>query len=230
MPKYYHRPGTLPKSAHKKLQYKVVLYLNKKQQKTLYKSRTIYPSRKKYDEFLSENTVYFPKKWNWLGKRVQYQLLLLGNWGEVMDKYQAPSGVVYNVGRARKDGFVIKDIQPYYVEEKFKYHNANKMITFKELMTFMAKERNSKTLIVFNNKLIVEIFEKDEVHVFILKNKDDAERLYATVKKFYYLNKMSDCFFFKKPTRGLELTDYIERITENTGISRRELNKTSTRA
>lgn len=229
MPKYFHRPGTLPKTAHKELKYKVVLYSNNTPRKVLYKSRTYYPSRKRYLQLLADNKPYFPKQWDWLGNPVKYELLLLGNWGEFIDKYTSPSGIVYDVVRKTKDGFVIKDIQPYYLEEKFKYYNAKKMIEFPDLIRLMVKEKCSKTLYTFNNKVVIEIFERDEIHLFILKNKDDAERLYDTIKRFYYLNKMSDCFFFHKPERGAELNNFYARISEQLGIPRTELKKTSTR-
>lgn len=230
MPKYYHRPGTLPKTAHKELQYKVVIYLNQKPRKLLYRSRTIYPARRKYYQYLADNQIIFPKMWDWLGNPVAYELLLLGNWGEAMETYKAPSGVVYNVVRANKEGFLIKEIQPYLIEEKIKYYNTGKMVVFKDVVKLMIKEKYTKTLITFNNKLLIEIFEKDELHLFILKNKADALRLYGEIKKFYYANNISDCFFFTAPPRGTEQLDFYQRINEKLGISRLQLRKVTTRA
>jgi hypothetical protein len=230
MPKYYHRRGTLPNSAHKYLKYKVVIYYNQKPKKILYKSRTIYPAREKYRQYLADNNPYFPKKWDWLGKPVKYELLLLGNWGEVLDKYESPAGVVYTVNRKAKDGFVIKAISPYYIEEKFKYYNKQKMITFKDIIKLMVNEKYSKMIMSLNNKVLIEIVEKDELHLFILKNRDDAMRLYETIKQFYHLNKISDCLFLMKPPRGCELNELYTRICKQVGISRTELKKQSTRA
>lgn len=229
MPKYYHRRGTLPNSAHKYLKYKVVIYYNQKPKKILYKSRTIYPAREKYRNYLANNNPHFPKKWDWLGKPVKYELVLLGNWGEVMERYAAPSGVVYTVNRETKDGFVIKAISPYYIEEKFKYYNQKKMVTFKDIIKLMVNEKYSKMILPFNNKVLIEIVEKDELHLFILKNQDDAERLYETIKKFYNLNKISDCLFLSKPARGAELSAFYARVCEQLGIGRLELKKRSTR-
>ena len=230
MPKYYHRPGTLPKTAHKELLYKVVVYHNQKPCKTLYKSRTIYPARRKYYEYLANNQIIFPKRWDWLGNPLTYELLLLGNWGEAMEVYKAPSGVVYNVGRKTKDGFLIKDIQPYLIEEKIKYYNQRKMVTFKDVVKIMVREKYTKTMLTFNNKLLIEIYEKDVLHLFILKNKMDAQRLYDEIKKFYHANNISDCFFFQPPPRGVEQYDFYQRISDKLGISRVELRKISTRA
>jgi hypothetical protein len=212
-----------------------VLYRNHKQKKVLYKSRTIYPARKKYLQYLENNQVFFPIKWAALGKPVQYELLLLGNWGDKMTKYRAPSGVVYDVNLDTKDKLLIKDklfikdIQPYYVEEKFKHYNAHKMIKFKDVVKLMVNEVYSKILLSFNNKVYLEIVEKDEIHLFILKNKADAERLYQTVKNFYYQNQLTDCFFFTKPLRGAELTELYARISKKLGIRRYELKKISTK-
>lgn len=228
MPKYFHRRGRLTKTAHTNLQYKVVIYRNQKQQKILYKSRTIYPARKKYFKYLDDNKTHFPVMWDWLGKPVTYELLLLGNWGEQMDTYKAPSGVVYSV--ATKDGFLIKEINPYYIEEKFKYFNAKKLVTFKDVIKLMVKEKHTKTIIAFNNKLLVEIFEKDELHLFILKNKYDSERLYGAVKKFYYENHLGDCFFFVKPDRGADLLAFYDRIADRLGYPRQLLRRVATRS
>lgn len=228
MPKYFHHRGNLNKTAHKYLQYKVVIYRNFKQYKILYKSRVIFPAQKRYKQYLENNQVYFPVKWDKYGKLIQYQLLLLGNWGEVMDKYTAPSGVVYNVGRITNDGFRIKNIQPYYLEEKFKYFKTKKIVRFKDVITLMMKERGTKTIMAVHNKLLIEVIEKEDMHLFILKNENDAQRLYKAIKQFYYLNKMSDCFFFKKPARGLELNALYARIVAITGIRQSELWKNST--
>jgi hypothetical protein len=229
MPIYFHRPGKLPHTAHKNLHYKVVLYRNHKQRKVMYQSRTIYPARKKYLQYLENNRTIFPIKWDAFGKPVQYELLLLGNWGDKMTKYKAPSGVVYDVNLAANDGLFIKDIQPYYIEEKFKHYNTQKVIIFKDVAKLMMGEVYSKILFPFNNKLYLEIVEKDEIHLFILKNKADAERLYQTIKNFYYQNRLTDCFFFTKPMRGTELSELYERISSKLGISRYELKKTSTK-
>lgn len=229
MPKYYHQRGTLPKTAHKELRYKVVIYSNQKQKKILYDSRTYYPSKRKYDEYLAANDIVFPKMWDWLGNRLNFELVLLGNWGDVMEKYKAPSGVVYNVGRATKDGFHIKEIKPYLIEEKFKYHNTNKMVRFRDVVKLMVKERYTKTIINFTNKVLIEVVEKDEMHLYILKNKLDAQRLYDEVKKFYYANHITDCFFFSAPPRGTESYDFYSRISEQLNIDKDQLWKVSTR-
>jgi hypothetical protein len=212
------------------MQYRVVIYCNRRQKKILYRSRTIYPARNKYNQYLAENKPFFPRMWDWLGNHVQYELLLVGNNGEHMDKYKAPSGVVYNVGKTLKDGFVIKDIQPYFIEEKFKYHNANKMVEFKDVVKLMVKEPYTKTIITFTNKVLIEVFEKDEPHLFILKNKSDAQRLYAAIKKFYLANHIGDCFFFTPPTRGWIHRELYVRLSEKLNISISQLKKISTRA
>ena len=228
MPKYYHRLGGLPKRTNKRNKYKVVLYCNQKKQKVFYKSRVIYPARKKYRELLVNNNVYFPKRWNWLGKPLNYELLLLGNYGEALEKYKAASGVVYNIGKT-SSGFFVKDIQPYDIEEKFKYYNIDKMIVFRDLIKVMMKETYSKTIMAIHNKLMIEIFETEDIHLFVLKNKKGAERLYDTIKKFYYENKMSDCFFFTKPAGHKDLDVIFSKIESSTGMSRSEINKISTR-
>lgn len=230
MPKYYHRKGGLPKTVDRKLQYKVAIYSSQKKRKVLYKSRTIYPARSKYRQFLAENKPFFPKMWDWLGNPVNFELLLLGNWGESIDKYLAPSGVVYNVANKTKDGFFIKEIQPYKIEESFKYHNANKMVQFKDVIKLMVKEKYTKTLMTFANKVLIEIYEKDELHLFILKNKFDAQRLYDEIKKFYYANHITDCFFFTAPPLGAELNTLYNRVCEKLNITHNQLKKISTRA
>jgi hypothetical protein len=230
MPKYYHRPGTLPKTAHKELKYKVVVYVNRKRQKVLYTSRTYYPALRKYKEYLENNNPIFPKMWDWLGNPLSYELVLLGNWGESLSKYAAPSGVVYSIASKTTDGFLIKEIHPYQIEEKFKYHNANKMVTFKDVVKIMVKEKYTKTIMHFSNKVLIEVYEKDELHLFIMKNKFDSQRLYSEIKKFYLTNHIVDCFFFTAPERGLELYDLYDRISKKLNISKSQLSKTSTRA
>lgn len=228
MPKYFHRKGTLPKTVDKTLLYKVVIYSNHKKLKVLYTSRVIYPARRKYFEYLENNKIIFPKMWDWLGNLVNHELLLIGNSGNSMDKYKAPSGVVYNIMNKTKNGFLIKEINPYQIEERFKYHNANKMVMFKDVVKLMVKETYTKTIMFFNNKVLIEVFEKDELHLFILKNKFDAQRLYSEIKKFYYDNHITDCFFFTAPPLGLELSELYKRISQKLNISQSQLRKIST--
>jgi hypothetical protein len=125
---------------------------------------------------------------------------------------------------------VIKEIQPYLIEEKFKHYNTQKMITFKDLITLLMKEKYSKSIIAFHNKIAIEIFETEEIELFILKNKNDAKRLYHLIKKFYYDNKMTDCFFFNKPQNYMELITFYEKIHQKTGMTKTQVTKQSTRA
>ena len=228
MPKYFHRRGTLPKTVDKKLLYKVVIYSNHKKSKVLYTSRVIYPARRKYFEYLENNKIIFPKMWDWLGNPTNYELVLLGNSGDTIGKYKAPSGVVYNIAKKTKDGFFIKEINPYQVEERFKYHNTNKMVMFKDVVKLMVKETYTKTIMSFANKVLIEVFEKDELHLFILKNKFDAQRLYTEIKKFYYENHITDCFFFTAPPLGSELNELYKRIQQKLNISPSQLKKITT--
>ena len=227
MPKYHHGPGALPKNADRNLRYEVILYRNQRRKKLMYHSRVIYPAKEKYRELLAQPIPTFPQMWDWLGKPITYELVLLGNSGAGITKYKAPSGVVYDV--AAKDGFVVKDIQPYYMEESFKFHNENRMVKFKDVIKLMIKEENTKSIMVLTNKILIQVLEEDEMYLFVFKNKADAERLYGEVEKFYYNNKLPNCFFFTGPT-GWDITDLYIKICEKLKISRTQMKKISTRA
>jgi hypothetical protein len=93
---------------------------------------------------------------------------------------------------------------------------------------FLVKNENTRVILSFNNKLVIEYFENEKLDVFVLKNQSDSLRLNETIKVFTQTNGLTNFIFFEDPTM-----DTIKRVYDslevNHGISREWMARTSTR-
>jgi hypothetical protein len=87
---------------------------------------------------------------------------------------------------------------------------------------------NTRVILSFNNKLVIEYFENERLDVFVLKNQEDSLRLNETIKVFTQTNGLTNFIFFNDPT-----IDTVRRVYDaleaNYGISREWMARTSTR-
>ncbi len=207
--------------------YKILLYNAGKRIKLLGKTKTYSECIKVYDNLLKANNIFFPKKYNWLGKETDYELVLIGpKSGTPIKHFRNDLGALVKV----KSGgdFVVKKINPYSIEESFKHKNSGTTFDFKGLVKNFLVSNETKVIISINNKLVIEYFENDNIDVFVLKNRDDSQRLNDTIKGFSYSNGLTNFIFFNDPA-----IDAIKRIydllEENYGISREWMARVSTR-
>ena len=180
-----------------KFKYAIVLFENKKKVKVLYKCmqrKTVYEY---WREYKTEKKPPFVKLQG--GKRRQelvYELgLLLPN-----NRWSEKIWVKDSLGRNQNailldDNLRIKEIIPYWVEEKVYDHDNGKRIRYHEMMEQILPINDIAQIFTLNNKMFIQI--EDNVRYFSCKNLIDTERLFEIVKNDL-LNRKRGNFMFVK--------------------------------
>jgi hypothetical protein len=177
--------------------YAIVLFENQKKIKVLYKCmqrKTVYEY---WREYKTERKPPFVKLQG--GKRRQelvYELgLLLPN-----NRWSDQVWVKDSLGRNQKailedDNLRIKEIIPYWVEEKVYDYDNGKRIRYHEMMEQILPINDIAQIFTLNNKLFVQI--EDNVRYFSCKNLIDTERLFEIVKNDLLNRKRANFMFVK---------------------------------
>ena len=211
-----------------KLPYKILLYNSGKRFRILDSVKTYSEAIKLYNLYVKENKVYFPKQYNWLGKETDFEIVLTGpKDGTPIKHFRDKFGALVKV--KTKGNFIIKKITEYKIEEEFKHKNSNLIYDFRGLVRhFLVNSNETRVILSMNNKLVIEYFESERLDVFVLKNRQDSQRLNETIKDFTYANGLTNFIFFNDPT-----IDTVKRIydslQENYGIDREWMARVSTR-
>jgi hypothetical protein len=207
--------------------YKIILYNNGKKVKT-FRSYNLYSNAiKKYRYLLKANKVFFPKEYLWDGSKTDYELVLVAPPQNKAKEYvrNELGGVIKLIP---KGDFAIKQVEKYAVEDSFKNKVDGKKYDFKTLIKKILSNGNlTYTLIVINNKLVIERFEDEVMDVFVLKNKEIANNLFHTIMAFNDANGLTNFIYFNEPTLDMRLRVY-ESLEERYGISRFYMQKLTT--
>lgn len=207
--------------------YKIVLYNNGKKIKTFKRFKKYVQSIRKYNDLLSENQVFFPRRTMWNGVRSDYELVLIGPKERKKIEYVRDEfGKLVTV--VPKGDFNIRQISPYDVEEVITHKNTNQRYHFKEFVKKFLMTSLTVVITTINNKLVLEYFENEDIDLFIVKNNDDSIRLNQLIKDFCNTNKKTNFMFFDDPSRENKIRLY-DKIQEQLGLDRHYLIKVTTR-
>ena len=207
--------------------YKIVLYNNGKKVKT-FRTYNLYSNAiKKYRDMVKNNNVFFPKEYLWNGTKTDYELVLTAPaQNKSKEFFRNELGAVVKI--VPKGDFGIKQIEDYPIEDTFKNKVDNKKYNFKTLIKKILSVKDlTYTLIVINNKLVVERFENEDLDVFVLKNKDIAYLLFEAIKSFNNANNLSNFIYFEDPNLEMRMRIY-DALEERYDISKLYMQKIST--
>jgi hypothetical protein len=178
--------------------YFIVLFCNKKRIKILHRSMKRTTAYEYWREFKTQQVPPFLKQQG--GKRNKNELvfelaLIFPN-----NRWATATYVRDSLGRNQKaifedDNLRIKEIIPYWVEEKVYDHDNGKRIRYHEMMEQILPINDIAQIFTLNNKLFVQI--EDNVRYFSCKNLIDTERLFEIVKNDL-LNRKRGNFMFVK--------------------------------
>lgn len=198
-----------------------MLFCNKKKVRILHKSmkkNTIYDA---WHEFKTEQKPPYVKLQG--GKRNQelkYELgLIFPN-----NRWSKPTYIRDELGRnaeALLDNgkFRIKELIPYWEEEKIYDFDTKKRIRYHEMMNIILEIEDVSQIFTLNNKLFLQV--EDTIRMFGNKNIHDADRLFEIVKKD--LIKRGKCnFIFVKDITTPQRSILYEML-EKKGYKRTEL-------
>jgi len=205
----------------KKWKYFVILFCNRKKIKVLHKcmkKNTIYEA---WHEFKTEKKPPYVKLQG--GKRNQelkYELgLIFPN-----NRWSKPTYIRDEMGRNEEalleDGkFRIKELVPYWEEEKIYDFDTKKRIRYHEMINIILEVEEIGQIFTLNNKLFLQV--EDKIRMFGNKNVRDADRLFEIVKKDLIKRGKGNFIFVKDittPQRSL-----LYKMLEEKGYKRTEL-------
>lgn len=210
------------------LPYKILLYNNGKRVGLLDAAKDYSSAIKLYSDIIKGNNCFFPKKYNWLGVETDYEAVLIGpKTGTSITHFRNDLGALVKV--VPKGDFVIKKITTYCIEEIFKHKNTDTKHTFKTLVKqFLVNNSDTRVILSINNKLVIQYFENENLDVFVLKSREDSQRLNDTIKNFSYSNGLGNFVFFNDPTIDT-IKPIYDALEANYGISREWMARVSTR-
>jgi hypothetical protein len=207
--------------------YKVVLYNNGNNIKTVAEFEYYTDALNKFNQLIQNNQIYFPKKYMWNYKIADYELAILNYTdGKKIDTLYDEKGLAIKINTT--GNFGIKKIQKYYVEEQFKLKNNGKRYKFEALFDDFIDNTLTKSICFINNKLIIEFYENTNILMFITKNILDAERLHETIRKHCVECGITNVLFFGFPSYENKKELY-ERIMNKFDINKTYLFRNSTR-
>jgi len=205
----------------KKWKYFVILFCNKKKVRVLHRCMTKNTIYDAWHEYKTEKRPPFVKLQG--GKRdrvLEYELgLIFPN-----NRWSKPTYIRDELGRNIEalmvdDKFRIKEIIPYWEEEKIYDFDTKKRIRYHEMMNIILKVDEIAQIFTLNNKMFLQV--EDQVHMFGNKNISDANRLFDIVKDDLLKRGVGNFIFVKDISRHQRTQLYD--ILEGMGYKRTEL-------
>lgn len=218
------------------MRYRIMLVVNKKKRKVLFKTTSHDDVYKKYREIIKNNKVDIPKKYTNYNAilPIKNEILILKERG-VNDKNRIIRDGLGKLVEEKNDSkkWVIIDSSPYKIEETFwvyGYDSRYERFTVRDiikrvLMKGIRRKNQTKQIIVVTNKLLIR---GDELDIVICKCPDDCLRLYNKLKEVSINSNVNNLLFMgiaNKNMRG-EMYDLIQ---EKTGWNKTKVWRTTTR-
>lgn len=217
------------------MKYRIVLLVNGKYKKTLYKCNTKEGIFMKFNNMVRENNVFFPKKYiNTLKiKPVKYKICVtkITEEGDTFRILRDKYGKLYT--EKPLGDWTILHSSKYEIEETFWVYGMDKKRNRPTIATIIKllfkgsySKKMVKQVIVVQNKLV--IYDETNFDMVICKNIYDAQRLHHTLAKAAKKQKIKNIIF-----AGTALYDNSRKvydlIEEKTGWSYSKVMRTTTR-
>jgi len=205
----------------KKWKYFVILFCNKKKVRVLHRSMTKNTIYDAWHEFKTEKRPPFVKlQGGKRNKELKYELgLIFPN-----NRWSKPTYIRDEMGRSVEalmvdDKFRIKELIPYWEEEKIYDFDTKKRIRYYEMMNIILNVEDIAQIFTLNNKVFLQV--EDRVRMFGNKNINDANRLFDIVKDDLLKRGVGNFIFVKDISRHQRTQLYD--ILEGMGYKRTEL-------
>ena len=220
------------------MEYRIILIKNMKQKKVLYSCRTSETATVKYEAYLENNNVMFPKK------HTNYRHINLAEYKIALVKEKEDSDkelVVRNdlgklvSAKSSVGKWTILDVQPYEIEETFYvfgYDYVHDRFTIADIVRNILfkntqRHHNIKEIIAVYNKLI--IMDNYGTDLIICKCREDANRLHNALRDSARKNKLLKKLIFLGTAKNpMVIRSMYEEIQDLTGWTMKKIRKNST--
>lgn len=209
----------------KNIEYRIILTLDEKQKKILFKSKDRDTSLKEYNRLMVENNknIVIPKVFNNNKgiNKCKHELLLLKEIG--------PDAIVLPIKRFNNYKIILKD--EFLIEETFMvygYNSRTERKTIHEIVKILTEQNTNsfRDVIVVHNKIV--IYNDDFFDMIICKCELDARRLNSVLFELFNKNKKHK-FIFLGLAKLENMTFLYDLIQEETQWSRGRIRRTTTR-
>jgi hypothetical protein len=176
--------------------YIVVLFKNKVKKKIINKFKTLKNADEFYQSLVNEsNNVIFEKRFE-NGSESDYELLLIERTNSNSERYYTKD----EFGRQLKvdldfDGFNVKKLSSYKIDEFFVDYTTKKKINSNEFILNYLSKPGLKMLSSLNNKIILQ--NDDNINLFTFKTENDSYRFLDSLTNLFISQKRTDCMFVK---------------------------------
>ena len=212
-------------------QYRVVLVRNKKLHKVIGDYKRLKHAQNKFNKIKGHNQVLLPKVFINHKKIIQaeYEVLLL----EYQEKNESSRMIQDNLGgiiteKSIGGWKILKNID-YFYEETFYVYGLMKRLNVAEILkeVFVPRYIGFYQVVMVLNKIV--IFTENDIEVILTKNLQDCQRLYDYIFDFFKINGFFSLLFLGKANLATRKELY-DSIQKHTGLTRKELFRTSTRS
>ncbi len=184
-----------------------------------------------YFKLLGTNDPFFPKKVNYKGEFIHFELTVLSKDDPTPDiVYDERSQVAHRIKSKTNDGYSVFKTSVYQVEESFKHWNSQKMLNFSEIAKkFFVVLSGNRVVTLLNNKIIIEDDSVDAMDMLIFQNLDESFRMFEYL--YEYCVSIGIGFkvnFVDEPTR-VKKSKFYDKVVDKLGVKRNYLQKVSTR-
>lgn len=205
------------------MKYSIVLFLNKKQIKVLYKCNNKKIIHKQWREYKTLKPPRFEKVQ--IGKRKQPAIYELGlvfplNKWVPEDRFFVRDSIGRLVEALIDDESKrIKELMPFWVEELIYDYDNKKRIPYAEFLDILINVKEISQLFTLNNKLLIQT--DDNIRMFGNKNIDDAQRLFTIAREDILHNDKGNFIYIKDLSTAQRKNLYD--LLESKGYKRKEL-------
>jgi hypothetical protein len=207
----------------KKKKYKIILFCNQKRKKLIYQTISLPSIRDLWYELKTERKPRYVKEFG--GKRnlsLSYELALIypdNRWAKSKTITKRDNiGRLINVSASEK-GYRMKELIPYWEEEKVYDHDNKKRIRYHELLEIFLEVDEIAQIFTLNNKIFLQV--ESEVRMFGNKNLSDSERLFNLLKEDLLGKRKGNFIFVKDVTTPQRKNLYP--LLEKKGYKRSDL-------
>lgn len=207
------------------MNYQIVLFKNKLQQKIIKKFVTSKRANDFYNDLLLEsNDVVFETRYE-NGKKVEYELALLEKKGNVLFPIYTKDEFGRNIKlEFDNDEFNIIKISQYNEPEKIKDYQTGHKITSQTFINKYLSKDGLKLVSKLNNKIIVQ--KDEELYLFVLKHSEDAQRFIMSLTERFVMLKRGDCMFVMDTSS--QQKKYLYQLLSDRGFNKKFLYRKET--
>jgi hypothetical protein len=213
------------------IKYRIAIVKNRKIYKVIQDYKILKHALNKFNKIKEENQVFYEKKFKNYKKiqRIVYEILLLEKCEGEKKFRKVINGFGEFVEEKITGNWIILKKFHQKEEENFHVYGLNRRLFVPDIIAEVIMPRIStyyQIVMVFNK---IVLYDDNDIEVILCKNIDEAERLYGFLFNLFLSKGVLNLIFLGKANQKTRSSLY-DRIQAHTGLTRKEMYRTSTRS